>query len=76
MLTNGFMSKGFDQHAATSKAYELISRIVTGQATFLTYKDLFIYLGAFFLVLIPLLIMFKTKKKTIPHEEEIEWSME
>lgn len=76
LLTNGFMSKGFDQHAATSKAYELISRIISGQATFLTYKDLFIYIGVFFLILIPLLVMFKTKKKPIQPEEEIEWSMD
>ncbi|MCZ2460407.1 MAG: DHA2 family efflux MFS transporter permease subunit [Chitinophagales bacterium] len=76
MLTRGFMSKGYDQHTATSKAYGLISRIMQGQATFLTYKDMFIYLGIFFLILIPCLILFKTRKKAPRNEEGVEWSME
>jgi DHA2 family multidrug resistance protein len=74
-LTHGFMSKGFDQQSAASRAYDLISKIIMGQATFLTYKDMFIYLGIFFLLLIPFLILFKTKKKTV-RQEEVEWSME
>ncbi|MDE3236292.1 MAG: DHA2 family efflux MFS transporter permease subunit [Bacteroidota bacterium] len=76
MLSHGFMGKGFDMHTATAQAYGLISRGIEGQATFLTYKDLFVYLGLFFLVLIPLLIMFRSKKKPSEHTEEIEWAME
>jgi DHA2 family multidrug resistance protein len=77
MLTNSFMSKGFDIQSATANAYGLISRSIFGQATFLTYKDLFIDLGLFFLLLIPLLIMFRNKKKKVIKEEEIaEWTIE
>ena len=76
ILSGGFMSKGYDANAATANAYHLISRTITGQATFLTYKDLFIYLGLFFLLLIPLLIMFKDKKKKPVTEEEVDWAIE
>ncbi|MDE3145518.1 MAG: MFS transporter, partial [Bacteroidota bacterium] len=77
MLTNSFMGKGFDIQSATANAYGLISKSVFGQATFLTYEDLFIYLGLFFLMLIPLLIMFRNKKKKVAVAEEIaEWTME
>ena len=76
MMTGAFVNKGFDLHTATLNAYNLISRSVTMQATFLTYKDLFTYLGLFFLFLIPLLIMFKNKKKPVVTEEEMEWNIE
>jgi DHA2 family multidrug resistance protein len=76
LLSGGFTSKGVDVNSATANAYHLISRTITGQATFLTYKDLFIYLGVFFLLLIPLLIMFKDKKKKPVVEEEVDWAIE
>jgi len=77
MLTGAFVSKGFDLQSATRTAYNMISRSITGQATFLTYKDLFIDLGFFFLILIPLLVMFRDKKKKSAHPEEpIEWGIE
>jgi DHA2 family multidrug resistance protein len=77
MLTGAFVGKGYDVHAAQATAYNIISKTIFGQATFLTYKDLFIYLGAFFLLLIPLLIMFKAKKKKAKiSEEQVEWSLE
>jgi DHA2 family multidrug resistance protein len=77
MLSGAFVNKGFDLHSATMNAYALISRSITGQATFLTYKDLFIYLGLFFLFLIPLLIMFRNKKKAkVAKEEQVEWTIE
>ena len=62
MFTNSFIGKGFDPQAAAANAYTLISKSINVQATFLTYKDLFVNLGLFFLLLIPLLIMFKDKK--------------
>ena len=77
LLTGGFISKGYDAHTAQATAYNLISKTIYGQATFLTYKDLFIYLGLFFLLLMPLLLMFRNKKKKkIYEEEQIEWSLE
>ncbi|MGZ4090977.1 MAG: DHA2 family efflux MFS transporter permease subunit [Bacteroidia bacterium] len=77
MLTNGLMSKGLDHTSATQAAEGILSREVSGQASFLTYKDMFIYLGYFFLVLVPCLILFRSKKrKEEPREEKIEWAME
>ena len=76
MLSGAMVSKGYDTHSATQSAYSMISRIITQQATFLTYKDLFLYLGLFFLILIPLLIMFRNKKKPEHVEELTEWALE
>ena len=76
MLSGAMVSKGYDTHSATQSAYNMISRIITQQATFLTYKDLFLYLGLFFLILIPLLIMFRNKKKPEHVEEITEWALE
>jgi len=77
MLTNGLMSKGLDHTSAAQAAEGILSREVSGQATFLTYKDMFIYLGYFFLLLVPCLILFRNKKKTEDKpEENIEWAME
>ena len=77
ILTNGLMSKGLDQTSAAQAAKGILAREVSGQASFLTYKDLFIYLGYFFLVLVPGLIFFRNKKKTAQaHEETVEWAME
>ncbi len=77
MLTNAFVGKGFDIQTATANAYGLISRTIFGQATFLTYKDLFTYLGLFFLLLIPLLVLFRNKKKpAVLDEAEMDWNIE
>jgi DHA2 family multidrug resistance protein len=76
MLTGAFVSKGYDIASATKGAYGIIARTIYVQATFLTYKDLFVYLGFFFLLLIPLLIMFKEKKKKlVEHDEVMEWDV-
>lgn len=76
MLTGAFVSKGYDVASATKGAYSIIARSIYAQATFLTYKDLFVYLGFFFLLLIPLLIMFKEKKKKlVEHDEVMEWEV-
>ncbi|HYJ63947.1 MAG TPA: DHA2 family efflux MFS transporter permease subunit [Parafilimonas sp.] len=77
MLTNGLMSKGLDQTSATQAAKGILAREVNGQASFLTYKDLFIYLGYFFLVLVPGLIFFRDKKRASQAQEEsMEWALE
>jgi DHA2 family multidrug resistance protein len=76
MLSGAFVSKGYDIASATKGAYGIIARNIYVQATFLTYKDLFVYLGFFFLLLIPLLIMFKEKKKKlVEHNEVMEWDV-
>ncbi|HVZ25339.1 MAG TPA: DHA2 family efflux MFS transporter permease subunit, partial [Sediminibacterium sp.] len=77
LLQGGLISKGFDAAGAQHDALQLVSNQVTAQATFLTYRDLFIYLGWFFVALIPFLIMFRNKKKRTGVKEELtEWAME
>jgi hypothetical protein len=76
MLSGAFVNKGYDIASATKGAYGIISRSIYAQATFLTYKDLFVYLGFFFLLLIPLLVMFKEKKKKLIEQDEVmEWDV-
>ena len=75
-IAGGLISKGYDPASATKGAYGMIARIIGQQATFLTYRDLFLYLGLFFLFLIPLLLMFRNKKKKKIETEEIEWALE
>lgn len=75
-IAGGLISKGYDPASATKGAYGMIARIINQQATFLTYRDLFLYLGLFFLFLIPLLLMFRNKKKKKIETEEIEWALE
>jgi len=76
-LTAYFMSLGNDASTATHRAYAVIAGIVGQQATMLTYKEMFLYIGLFFIALIPLLAMFwNKKKKAEPGEEKIEWTLE
>ena len=71
------MSKGLDETSASQAAKGILAREINGQASFLTYKDLFIYLGYFFLVLVPGLLFFRNKKRTSDaHKESPEWAME
>ncbi len=76
MLTNGLMSKGLDQASATQAAEGILSHEVSGQASFLTYKDLFIYLGFFFLLMVPGLFFFRNKKRSGNAHQNIELAME
>jgi DHA2 family multidrug resistance protein len=73
-IAGGLISKGYDPASAAKGAYGMIARSISQQATFLTYRDLFLYLGIFFLFLIPLLLMFRNKKKK--KVEEVEWALE
>lgn len=62
MLTNAFMSKGFSLNVATSQAYAALERAATMQATVNTYIDLFLYLGVFFVICIPLVFFVRDIK--------------
>ena len=56
MLTNAFMSKGFDLNNATRKAYMAIEGAVQRNTLQLTYNDAFFYISIFFLLCIPFLL--------------------
>ncbi|GAB3512874.1 efflux MFS transporter permease [Emticicia fontis] len=70
-----FMSKGDALVTATEKAYKMMQGTVIRQALVLTYNDTFLVIGAFFLVCLPLLLLFIGGKK-IEASEHSEMMME
>jgi DHA2 family multidrug resistance protein len=49
---------------ASHQAYQLLNASVDRQAYYLAYLDTFHLIGIFFIVVLPLLVFMKTKKKT------------
>jgi DHA2 family multidrug resistance protein len=76
MFSQGFMAKGFDAISAAKAAYAMLFRLINQQATMLTYRDIFVLLGVFFVVIIPLLLVFKKDKAPGEGEEHMEMAME
>jgi DHA2 family multidrug resistance protein len=71
--TGFFMSKGSDFAKAQLQAVSSIKGSVFKQAMVLTYNDVFLIVGVFFAVCIPLLFLFRVKGKNIENiEHEIE----
>jgi len=62
-VTQGIVSKTGDFHGATQRAYKLIDLSVDRQAYYLSYLDTFRLVGIFFLVVIPLVLFLRSKKK-------------
>lgn len=69
--TNLFLSKGDAMVTATSKAYRLMQGTVMKQALVMTYADAFLVIGAFFLLCVPLLLLFIGKKIEAPAHTEM-----
>jgi DHA2 family multidrug resistance protein len=63
MMTGMFMSKGDPASVAHSKALSLLNYTVLRQALVLTYADTFLIIGGFFLLCIPLLLLFIGKRE-------------
>lgn len=61
-FTGLFLSKGDALMTATGKAYGMMQGMVMKQALVMTYADSFLVIGAFFLVCVPLLLLFIGKK--------------
>lgn len=64
--TNLFLSKGDALVTATGKAYAMMQGAVVRQALVMTYADAFLVIGSFFLVCVPLLLLFIGKKIEAP----------
>jgi len=60
-LTSGLMAKGSSLFDAQRQAYGAIEGMVMRQTFLLTYMDAFRIVGVFFLLCIPLLLLFKRK---------------
>ncbi len=62
-MVSGFMSKGMDAATAKHRALAALDGMVFRQASLLSYQDSFMIVGIFFLLCIPLLLLFKGSKK-------------
>ncbi|MCK8493480.1 DHA2 family efflux MFS transporter permease subunit [Spirosoma sp. RP8] len=60
--TNLFLSKGDALMTATGKAYGVMQGSLIKQALVMTYADAFLIIGGFFLICVPLLLLFIGKK--------------
>lgn len=58
-----FHSKGMDNTMAQKSAYAVIDRSVTGQATLLSYMDVFLWVGILFVVCVPMVLIFIKSSK-------------
>jgi DHA2 family multidrug resistance protein len=61
---NMIAKSGIDSLTATTKAYTMISNAVDRQAYYLSYLDTFRLITIFFILVIPLVVFLKTKKKS------------
>lgn len=62
-VTQGLMAKGSEAYAARQQAYGAIEGALVRQSLLLTYMDAFLVVGAFFVLVIPLLLLFKNVRK-------------
>jgi DHA2 family multidrug resistance protein len=73
---NLFISRGYSAMEATQQALMAMQGAVMKQAQMLTYRDTFLIVGGFFIVCIPLLLLFIGGKKTAKGEQHVEMMME
>ncbi|MFI5221857.1 MAG: hypothetical protein ACHQK8_06000 [Bacteroidia bacterium] len=72
-----FISKGNDEASSRLTAISAIKGSVYKQAMVPTYNDVFLMVGIFFSVCIPLLLLFRLKSKCIvkvEHKVEMHWA--
>lgn len=70
--TGLFVSKGSDFLGAQAKALMAMKGQVYKQALVLTYNDVFLVVGIFFALCIPLLLLFRTSKKDRARAAQVE----
>jgi DHA2 family multidrug resistance protein len=61
LLTARFQARGFDAASARQAAYSSLEGIVQSQSTLLSYMDVFLWVGALFLVCVPFVVIFVKK---------------
>lgn len=71
-FTGFFMSKGSDPAGAQSKAIAVLQGQVYKQAMVLTFNDVFLIVGVFFAICIPLLFLFRSKTGVSKKEKDME----
>lgn len=63
-ISQGFMAKGSSAYGAMHKAYGVLNGKLIKNVLQLTYTDAFLYIGIFFLVCLPLLLLIKKVKSS------------
>ena len=58
-IQHSFMAKGIPADRALQNGYQSLDFMVTKQAAVLSYMDVFLYLGAMFLICVPFVLMVK-----------------
>jgi DHA2 family multidrug resistance protein len=61
-MQHAFIAKGIPANIALQDAYKAMQGIVMKQASVLSYMDVFLYIGAMFLIFIPFVLMVKGNK--------------
>jgi len=59
------MSSGMPVNVAKAAAYQMLNGKAMGQASILTYMDVFLYIGIMFLVCVPFILMIKSGKEKV-----------
>lgn len=62
-LQYNFMSKGMASDVALKSSYSALDRMVSKQASVLSYMDVFMYLGIMFLICVPFVLVVKGNRK-------------
>ncbi len=65
-MAGAFLAQGADPASARQKALGLMNFTVTRQAALLSYLDAFFLVGIFFLICIPLLLLFRSRRRSAP----------
>lgn len=71
LLVGGLMAKGFPLPVAKQQALTIIDRTVQGQAAVMAFEDAFIVVGVLFILILPLLLLFKAGKPSMMQKPPI-----
>ncbi len=75
-ITNNMIAQTGDAATATAKAHKLIDLAVDKQAYYLAYLDTFRLIGIFFLLVLPLVVFLRVKKKLVQDAKAVKEAME
>lgn len=68
-ITMQMIKSGMAPNQAKAAAYQVMEYSVMGQASVLTYKDVFLYIGIMFLICVPFMLMIKSSKQKVDMAE-------
>jgi MFS transporter, DHA2 family, multidrug resistance protein len=68
-IQQGFVAKGTPPNTALQWAYKALDYTINAQASVLSFKDVFYYLGIIFLIAIPFVLFVKRNKQKMDLSE-------